>query len=153
MLTLGASEPSAVDLEAWMTNTITQSTPPTTAARPLHRPQLVLCYHLRGQVLGHVGDGGIRIVRRLRADHPWGTTIFLVDPGGASTTARPVAPVVVNIVVVLLHGYSSSPAHPWSSQAASPMVSLVAPRALKWATTQPPGRRSVHTSGSLLSSR
>src|SRR5215212_6553492 len=31
--------------------------------------QPVLLYHLRCQVLGHVSDGGILILRHLRADH------------------------------------------------------------------------------------
>ena len=33
------------------------------------------------------------------------------------------------------------------------LTDMVAPLALKWATTQPSGRRSIHRSGSLLSSR
>src|SRR4051794_32002962 len=115
--------------------------------------QLVLFHDLRGQVLGHVGDGGVVIDRQLRTKHYRSAFILLVDPDAAPAPVRPIASVVVDVVVGLLHEYSSSPAYPWSSQAVSSMASLVAPLALKWATPQPSGRRSAHTSGALLSSR
>jgi hypothetical protein len=42
--------------------------------------QGVFLYDLRRQVFGHVGDGGVGVIRQLRADHYWGAAIFVVDP-------------------------------------------------------------------------
>src|SRR5215211_8127714 len=89
--------------------------------------QGVLLYDLRHQILGHVGHGGIVIVWQLRADHHRGLPILLVDPNPAPASVRPVAPVAVDVVVGLLHGYSPSPIPSWSSQAVFSMASLVAP--------------------------
>jgi hypothetical protein len=35
------------------------------------------------QAVGHVGHGGVGVVRQLRADHYWGAAIFVVDPDTA----------------------------------------------------------------------
>jgi hypothetical protein len=70
----------------------------------------VLLYNLGGQVLGHVGDRGVIVVWQLRAYSHWGASILLVDLDAALTSIRPVASIVVDIVMRLLHGYCSSPA-------------------------------------------
>ena len=74
--------------------------------------------------------------------------VVLEDPDPAPASVRPVSPVAVDVVVGLLHGYCSSLAPSWTSEATSSTASLVAPWALKWATTQPWNRRKAQTSGS-----
>jgi hypothetical protein len=64
----------------------------------------VFPYDLRSQVLGHVGDRGVGVIRLLRADHYWGAAIFVLDPYAAPASVRPVAPVMMDVIMSLLHG-------------------------------------------------
>ena len=63
--------------------------------------QPVLLYHLRRQVLDHVGYAGVLILRQLGADHHRILPILLIDADTALAPIRPIASVMVDIVVRL----------------------------------------------------
>ena len=56
-------------------------------------------YHLRRQVLGHIGYAGVLILRQLGADHHGILPLFIVDSDAALASVGPVASVVVDVVV------------------------------------------------------